>query len=36
LHEGEKHEARSAQGLTALIIEGPSVNRFREPPKAES
>jgi quercetin dioxygenase-like cupin family protein len=28
-HEGEEHETRSTNGLTALIIEGESVDRFR-------
>ena len=31
---GEEHEAKSAVGLTALIIEGEHVDRFRERPKA--
>ena len=34
LHEGEEHEMRSADGLTALIIEGEHVDRFRERPRA--
>jgi quercetin dioxygenase-like cupin family protein len=34
LHEGEEHEMRSADGLTVLIIEGESLDRFRERPKA--
>jgi quercetin dioxygenase-like cupin family protein len=29
LHEGEEHEMKSAAGLTALIIEGASLDRFR-------
>ena len=29
LHEGEEHEMKSAAGLTALIIEGESLDRFR-------
>jgi quercetin dioxygenase-like cupin family protein len=33
-HEGEEHEMKSADGLTALIIEGEHVDRFRERPKA--
>ena len=32
--EGEEHEAKSVVGLTALIIEGEHVDRFRERPKA--
>ena len=32
LHEGEDHELRSDPGLTALVIEGESLDRFREPP----
>jgi hypothetical protein len=31
-HEGEEHETKSADGLTALIIEGESLDRFRERP----
>ena len=31
-HEGEEHEMKSAVGLTALIIEGESLDRFRERP----
>ncbi len=34
LHEGEEHEMRSADGLTALIIEGEHLDRFRERPRA--
>ncbi len=33
LHDGEEHEMRSGAGLTALIIEGESLDRFRERPK---
>lgn len=29
-HEGEEHEMRSAAGLTALIIEGENLDRFRK------
>jgi quercetin dioxygenase-like cupin family protein len=29
LHEGEEHELKSAAGLTALIIEGGRLDRFR-------
>jgi quercetin dioxygenase-like cupin family protein len=32
--EGEEHETTSAVGLTALIIEGEHVDRFRERPTA--
>ena len=32
LHEGEEHEMKSAAGLTALIIEGESLDRFRGGP----
>jgi quercetin dioxygenase-like cupin family protein len=28
-HEGEEHEMTSAEGLTALIIEGQHLDRFR-------
>jgi hypothetical protein len=31
-HKGEEHEMRSDAGLTALIIEGESLDRFRERP----
>jgi quercetin dioxygenase-like cupin family protein len=31
-HEGEEHEMKSADGLTALIIEGQSLDRFRKRP----
>ena len=31
-HEGEEHEMKSAAGLTALIIEGESLDRFRGGP----
>jgi hypothetical protein len=30
-HEGEEHEMTSAAGLTALIIEGQHLDRFRGP-----
>ena len=33
LHEGEDHEMKSEAGLTALIIEGESLDRFRGRPK---
>ena len=32
-HGGEEHEMRSAGGLTALIIEGERLDRFRTRPK---
>ncbi len=32
LHPGEEHEMRSAVGLTALIIEGERLDRFRGRP----
>ena len=32
-HGGEEHEARSADGLTALVIEGENLDRFRVRPK---
>ena len=32
---GEEHETSSVAGLTALIIEGEHVDRFRDRPKAE-
>ena len=35
LHEGEDHEMRSGAGLTALIIEGESLDRFREHRRAD-
>ena len=35
LHEGEDHEMKSEAGLTALIIEGEHVDRFRERPNAD-
>ena len=35
LHEGEDHELKSEAGLTALILEGEHVDRFRERPKAD-
>jgi quercetin dioxygenase-like cupin family protein len=31
LHEGEEHEMKSEAGLTALIMEGTSLDRFRGP-----
>jgi len=31
---GEEHETTSASGLTALIVEGEQVERFRERPTA--
>ena len=31
-HAGEEHETKSAAGLTALILEGESLDRFRERP----
>ena len=34
LHEGEEHGMKSAAGLTALIIEGERLDRFRERPTA--
>lgn len=33
-HEGEEHETTSAEGLTALIIEGEHIDRFRARPTA--
>ena len=33
-HQGEEHETKSGDGLTALIIEGESLDRFRERPAA--
>ena len=33
-HEGEEHEMKSAGGLTALIIEGERLDRFRKRPTA--
>ena len=35
-HEGEEHETRSPHGLTALVIEGQHLDRFRERPVAGS
>jgi quercetin dioxygenase-like cupin family protein len=35
-HEGEEHEMKSDVGLTALIIEGESLDRFRGRPAAAS
>jgi quercetin dioxygenase-like cupin family protein len=34
LHHGEEHEMKSAVGLTALIIEGERLDRFRGRPTA--
>src|SRR5688500_15802318 len=34
LHEGEDHEMKTEAGLTALIIEGESLDRFRGRPTA--
>ena len=34
LHEGEDHEVKSEAGLTALILEGESLERFRGRPAA--
>jgi quercetin dioxygenase-like cupin family protein len=34
--EGEEHEMKSETGLTALIIEGRHLDRFRERPQAAS
>jgi quercetin dioxygenase-like cupin family protein len=34
LHPGEEHEMKSADGLTALIIQGERLDRFRERPTA--
>jgi quercetin dioxygenase-like cupin family protein len=31
-HEGEEHETKSADGLTALIIESEMLDRFRKRP----
>ena len=36
LHEGEDHEMKSEAGLTALIIEGESLDRFRGRPTSPS
>ena len=36
LNEGEDHELRSEAGLTALIIEGETLDRFRGRPTAPS
>ena len=33
LHEGEEHEMKSKAGLTVLILEGESLDRFRARPK---
>jgi quercetin dioxygenase-like cupin family protein len=34
LHQGEEHEMKSAVGVTALIIEGERLDRFRSRPTA--
>jgi quercetin dioxygenase-like cupin family protein len=34
--QGEEHEMKSAHGLTALIVEGQGLDRFRERPAARS
>jgi hypothetical protein len=34
--EGEEHETVSTYGLTALIIEGESLDRFRRRPAPDS
>ena len=34
-HEGEEQELMSTNGLTALIIQGQNLDRFRERPKTE-
>ena len=36
LHEGEDHELKSEGGLTVLILEGASLDRFRGRPAAPS
>ena len=36
LHEGEDHEMKSEAGLTALILEGETLDRFRGRPTALS
>jgi quercetin dioxygenase-like cupin family protein len=36
LHEGEDHDMKSEAGLTVLIIEGASLDRFRGRPTAPS
>ena len=35
-NEGEEHETKSENGLTALIVEGRSLERFRGRPAAAS
>ena len=35
-HEGEEHETKSVKGLTALIVEGQDLDRFRKRPAAAS
>jgi quercetin dioxygenase-like cupin family protein len=34
VHEGEEHDMKSPAGLTALIMEGESLDRFRERPRS--
>lgn len=34
-HEGEEHETTSAEGMTALIIEGEGLDRFRGRPRPD-
>ena len=36
LHQGEDHELKSEVGLTVLILEGASLDRFRGRPTAHS
>ena len=36
LHEGEDHEMKSEAGLTVLVLEGASLERFRGRPTAPS
>ena len=36
LHEGENHELKSEAGLTALILEGEGLERFRGRPAADA
>jgi hypothetical protein len=35
LREGEDHELKSDAGLTALVIEGEALDRFRKLPTAD-
>ena len=35
-HEGEEHETTSEHGLTALVLEGQGLDRFRARPSAAS